>query len=180
METPETTIVSAATHFDVVESVTAEEIIKAHTEASSEALKLVNVASNWISKAATCGKLLIAKKQELGHGNWLPWLAENIKAFGYDTANDYMKAARYLDKCPNLNEGQPLNCTWVRNLKQAAAMLEDKPEEKQEREKPAFIIRCAFNVDPEQLDEHQRKDAFDQAKPLLQAFEHFGYIEIKA
>ncbi len=180
METSETAIVSTTPDFDVVEPITAEQIVKAHTDASSEAFKLVNMASTWISRAAHCGKLLIAKKQELGHGNWLPWLAENITAFGYDTANDYMKAARYLEKYPNL-DGKPLNTVWVQNLRQAAAMLEDKPSShKEEHEKPAFMIRCRFNIEPEKLDEHQRKDWCEQMRPYFQIGEAFGFIEIKA
>lgn len=182
MEDQQAPVVSSTTHLDVIESITAEQIIQAHKEASAEMLKLVHLASSWIQKAAKCGRLLIDKKAELGHGNFLPWLEDNIKAFCYDTANDYMKACRYLDNCPNLEDNRPLNTTWVRNLRLVAGVLEDKAsnENKMEHDKPAFIIRCAFNIDPEQLDEHQRRDAFDQAKPLLRAFEAFGFIEIKA
>ena len=159
-------------------------IINAHKEVVDLTWRLMDTGNKFVEKAAVVGRLLIAKKEQLGHGNFLPWLAENIKDFGCRTAQDYMKAARYFGNtkhASHLENGEPLTMRYIHNLRQAVGLLEDKsPSDKEEREKPAFVIRCAFNVDPEKLDEHQRKDAFDQAKPLLQAFEAFGFIEIKA
>ena len=161
-----------------LEIITADAIVAAHNEAVAHTWGLMDASTKFIHKAGECGRLLIAKKAELGHGNFLPWLAENIKAFGYDTANDYMKAARYLERAPNIGA---TSIRQILDLKQSSDILQDKHSSaKGDHEKPAFVIRCAFNVEPEKLDEHQRKDAFDQAKPLLKAFEAFGFIEIKA
>jgi len=181
MEESQTAVTCATSEVVVVDEqlVTAEQIISAHKDAVDFTWKLMDSGTKFIEKAGKCGKLLIAKKVELGHGNFLPWLAENIKEFGYDTANDYMKAARYLERAPNMGA---TSLRQILDLKQAAGILQDKPEasEKEEREKPAFVIRCSFNIEPEKLDEHQRKDAFQQLLPALQAFEAFGFIEIKA
>lgn len=157
-------------------------IINAHKEVVDLTWALMETGKKFVEKAAVVGRLLIARKEELGHGNFLPWLAENIKEFGYDTANDYMKAARYLDRGPILENGKPMTMRYIRDLKQAVGLLEDKPsdDEKPEREKPAFVIRCVFNVGPELLDEYQRKDWCDQIMPILKVAEAFGIIEIKA
>ena len=43
--------------------------------------------------AIVTGLLLIERKQRLGHGRWLPWLAEHF-AGSQTTAKDYMSTAR--------------------------------------------------------------------------------------
>lgn len=189
METSQAPIVSDASNIvtivdDKLEVISAEQIIAAHKEVVDSTWKLMSIGNEFIEKCAVVGKLLIAKKADVGYGNFLPWIAENIKEFSYRTAADYMKAARFVDNMhhgANLREGEPMTLRYIRNLKQAIGLLEDKSaSEHEERDKPAFIIRCAFNIDPKELDEHQRRDAFEQAKPLLNAFEAFGFIEIKA
>lgn len=173
-------IINTPSGFGVIdEDVTA--IINAHKEVVGLTWELMETGNKFIEKAAAVGRLLIAKKQELGHGNFLPWLAKNIQEFGYQTAHDYMKAARYLGSSLNLPTDQPVTLRYIRDLRQAVGLLEDKPASSSEKgDKPPFVIRCAFNVEPEKLDELQRRTAFDQARPLLEAFQAFGFIEIKA
>ena len=43
-----------------------------------------------IVRALRIGELLIAKKQELGHGNWLTWFTKNIH-FSIDTYENYKR-----------------------------------------------------------------------------------------
>lgn len=174
-------VITTASSDAELKIVSADEIIAAHKQVVECTWRLMETGNEFLRKAAACGKLLISKKDELGHGNFLPWLADNIKEFGCRIAQDYMKASRYVDE--NTHDGAYLGNAQsfqaIRDLRKAVGILEDKPDsEPKEREKPAFVIRCAFNIEPEKLDEYQRKDAFDQAKPLLQAFEAFGFIEI--
>jgi ParB family chromosome partitioning protein len=35
--------------------------------------------------AAECGRMLLAKKKSLAHGEWLPWLEANAELLGFDT-----------------------------------------------------------------------------------------------
>lgn len=133
---------------------------------------MLDTGNEFVHKAAECGRLLIAKKSEVGHGNWLPWLAENCPMISHDTSARYIKTANF---------ARERNLEGATSIRQAVALLDDKPvSDPQEREKPPFAIRCVFNIEPTQLDEHQRKDAFLQLLPALQAFETFGFIEIKA
>jgi hypothetical protein len=36
-----------------------------------------------VNYAMQCGQRLAAKKKEVGHGNWLSWLAANADALGF-------------------------------------------------------------------------------------------------
>ena len=50
-----------------------------------------------VVKRLECGRRLVEKKDYLGHGNWLPWLAENAGTLGFEndsTARRLMKAAQ--------------------------------------------------------------------------------------
>ena len=50
----------------------------------------VEAARATIVRALRIGELLIAKKDELGHGNWLSWFMENIH-FSIDTYENYKR-----------------------------------------------------------------------------------------
>ena len=54
------------------------------------------------------GRRLIEKKQALGHGNWLPWLATNVDALGFEewTAQRLMRAATKYVASHGFNEDQ--------------------------------------------------------------------------
>ena len=152
--------------------ITANDINQAHELVVRCASRLLDTGNEFVKKAAECGLLLIEKKAELGHGNWLPWLAKYCPMISHDTAARYIRTANF---------ARERNLTGASSIRQALAILEYKSEsERHEREKPPFAIRCVFNVEPETLDIHQRRDAFEQAKPLLQAFEAFGFIQIKS
>lgn len=177
------TVTNQSSNTPALEVITADAIVSAHKEVVECTWRLMETGNEFIRKAAACGRLLAAKKSALGHGNFLPWLSENIKEFGCRIAQDYMKTARYVEE--NTHDGAYLGSAQsfqaIRDLRKAVGILEDKPEpDPQEREKPAFVIRCVFNTDPEKFDEHQRKDAIEQSKPWMQVLESWGVIEIKA
>lgn len=50
-------------------------------------------AENAVEWAIKCGQLLVAKKEELKHGEFQAWIEKNCK-FAYSTASRYMKAAQ--------------------------------------------------------------------------------------
>jgi len=55
-----------------------------------------------IETAIELGRKLQQIKKIVGHGKWLPWLKANVERFSEDTAENYMKLARYLDDMPDL------------------------------------------------------------------------------
>jgi hypothetical protein len=66
--------------------ITADAINQEHALARSH-------ADSAIRHAIRCGELLTAKKRELAHGNFTPWVTANCE-FQYSTAARYMKAAK--------------------------------------------------------------------------------------
>lgn len=50
-------------------------------------------AENAVEWAIKCGQLLVAKKEELKHGEFQAWIERNCK-FAYSTASRYMKASQ--------------------------------------------------------------------------------------
>jgi len=47
-----------------------------------------------VSNAIATGELLLEAKRQVGHGGWLPWLAENLPDIAERTAQAYMRIAR--------------------------------------------------------------------------------------
>jgi hypothetical protein len=85
--------------------------IKAEHEAVSDALK------ESVRHAITAGELLIEAKQQLKHGQWLPWLKDHC-AISERTAQLYMRCARNRDAI-EANTQRVADLT----LNEAAAML---------------------------------------------------------
>jgi hypothetical protein len=50
-------------------------------------------ASEAVMQAIACGKMLLEAKAKLRHGQWLPWLRQNV-AFGERSAQGYMRLAQ--------------------------------------------------------------------------------------
>lgn len=61
-----------------------------------------------VTHAWNCGALLKAKKAEVGHGNWLPWLAANFSGSAR-SANDYMLLHTKYPELPNPQSGADLS-----------------------------------------------------------------------
>lgn len=70
-----------------------------------------------LAHAFHAGRLLIEAKDQLGHGEWLPWLSENV-AFSEDTAENYMRLARSSEQLEQANSER------VRNLSIREALRE--------------------------------------------------------
>lgn len=67
-------------------AVTATDVNEAHRLARS-------TAENAVQYAVQCGRLLVAKKAEMKHGEFQPWIERHCD-FAYSTASRYMKAAQ--------------------------------------------------------------------------------------
>ena len=61
---------------EIVDSAAAE-IGELYVRAKSSAIESVN-------RLLECGRLLIAKKGAMSHGEWLPWLADNETVLGFE------------------------------------------------------------------------------------------------
>lgn len=68
---------------------TAKRINAAHREAKEHAARA-------IERAIEAGDLLNEVKRQLGHGQWLPWLAQHCPDISVRTAQQYMQIARSL------------------------------------------------------------------------------------
>ncbi|MDZ4875490.1 MAG: hypothetical protein CLLPBCKN_004886 [Chroococcidiopsis cubana SAG 39.79] len=82
---------------------------------------------NTVLRAKALGEALIAKKAELGHGNWLPWVKENL-SFSPDTAGNYMTLAGGWNRLSNSERARNLSLRQV--LKE---LKEGKPKAREEK-----------------------------------------------
>jgi hypothetical protein len=57
-------------------------------------------AGEAIVQAIACGQMLLEAKSKAGHGQWLPWLRQNV-TFGERSAQGYMRLA---ERAPKLSE----------------------------------------------------------------------------
>jgi len=73
-----------------------EEIKKLHKEIEST-MKMT------VEKAIRIGELLAEQKSEMAHGEFLPWLEENIE-FSERTARNYMRLYRYREKITDVSD----------------------------------------------------------------------------
>lgn len=77
-----------------------------------------------VDDATEIGRLLTEEKGRLEHGEFLPWLKENI-SFHIDTAYQYMKVFRHKNKIRS-----------VRNLQEAYRLVENlEAQERREKER---------------------------------------------
>jgi hypothetical protein len=77
---------------------TADEIRTLHNE-------IIASARTTLDKAIRIGELLTAQKDSLKHGEWLPWVKQNLP-FSEDTAGRYMGVYRKRDRIPQRAEFQ--------------------------------------------------------------------------
>ena len=77
-----------------VASVAPEADLGARIRAAHEAAQAG--ARRALEDAVRCGELLLEAKRVVGHGRWLPWLAENT-GIGPRQAQNYMRVARHRD-----------------------------------------------------------------------------------
>lgn len=86
------------------------------TEIKNLHSEILEAARTSLEKAIRVGELLTSAKAELKHGQWMPWLKENIP-FSQQTANNYMRVFAERDR---------LKLTNIGNLSEAYALLEER------------------------------------------------------
>ena len=72
----------------------ASKINELYTQAELFSKQAKDTASQAISFAVECGKLLNNQKKAVGHGAWLDWLKENCPNISERTAQKYMRLSR--------------------------------------------------------------------------------------
>ena len=92
-----------------------------------------------------CGRLLAIKKEEVGHGNWLPWLEENAGVLGFSsdrTASRLIRVATNRTLTSDL--GSPEEAIeisrqmWGNAPKRLPAEpIDDEPDEEEEYDEPS-------------------------------------------
>lgn len=72
----------------------ASKINELYTQAELFSKQAKDTASQAISLAVECGRLLNDQKKAVGHGAWLGWLKENCPNISERTAQKYMRLSR--------------------------------------------------------------------------------------
>jgi hypothetical protein len=83
--------VSAVTKSGTLPVTVSSKTFAATTEINNEHRLAHLCAAEAVNHAIRCGELLVAKKAELGHGNFMPWVKANCE-FSYASAAVYIKA----------------------------------------------------------------------------------------
>jgi phage N-6-adenine-methyltransferase len=103
-------------------------------------------ARDALEHAFRCGELLIEAKRLVGHGGFLPWLAENIAGFGARQAQKYMRAAQNRELlAANANSGSHLT-TALRALAEPREGTHGTWTGEQEWYTPAAYVEAAREV----------------------------------
>jgi hypothetical protein len=88
-----------------------------------------------VADAIEAGKSLLKVKAALGHGKFLPWLADNVN-FSGSSARGYMRLARA--------SADPVNRQRVVNLsvrRALAALVQEKPAQRSDLKSFAFVLK---------------------------------------
>lgn len=117
-KTASKSIATAKSSAKVIKVSRADRINELYAEAQGIAGKAVEQLT---PKFIEIGELLIEQKEELAHGEWIPWIEDNL-SFGEREARHYMRVARNRKRVSDLP-----------SLRQAVALLTDgsdaEPEE---------------------------------------------------
>ena len=100
METDTSTEITTTQNSTELAAVVAH-INELHAQAEELAKQAKSIAAKTIEAALECGKLLIKRKTELGHGNWENWCETNLK-FSIETAKRYMRL--YRKSCDEIDD----------------------------------------------------------------------------
>ena len=90
-------------------SETAKKIRELHSTCVDLSRQTQMYAQGALAGAVMAGDLLIGVRKSLNHGEWIPWLRENLSGISHSTINRYMRVAR---RFPNEKPGD-LNSTLI-------------------------------------------------------------------
>jgi len=107
--------------------------------------------------AVKCGEALIKKKEEVGHGNFIPWIEENMPISRMQ-CNNYIRLS---ENMPLLNVNRALHLQDL-SIKAALAEIDRiKADEKLAKEKSDFE---AFKETPEYKQQEENRKKKEQQK----------------
>lgn len=86
-----------------------------------------NALRTGVAHAIECGRLLIEAKAKVSHGEWLPWLLENVP-FSERSARGYMRLYRELPKLDEPNRQRIADMSLSEALRELADHHSPKPE----------------------------------------------------
>ena len=124
------------------------------------------------------GELLFKKKQKLNHGEWIPWIENNLE-FGRMQANHYIRC--YKTKCKT---GFTFNTKTIqaRNKKTESVntSLSDRPPEPSEDEKKFQEVRKVQNRAPLGSDYYERtKKAMEAHWKWMNEYDALSYSQLE-
>lgn len=74
---------------------TAKKIRELHSTCVDLSRQTQMYAQGALAGAVKAGDLLMLVKKSLKHGEWIPWLQENLSGISHSTINRYMRVARH-------------------------------------------------------------------------------------
>lgn len=132
---------------------------KTPQETSAQAItrlhnELYSLFDKGLHKAIQIGELLIQQKRALNHGEWIPWIQENLP-FSDQTARNYIRL--YL----NQNELKSKNVldltTAYKALQQPKALNSEEKQRTLEKMKEAEILQKAEEIRQRRTEEMQNQ-----------------------
>ena len=121
------------------------------------------LAYSAIEHAIECGVLLLAKKQKMPHGEFMPWIEKHCN-FKYSTAARYMKAAAQSSTGVEISvtkhlsylfpSGRPEVKSWKKVAKQNGNALQSSTPARRTRG-PTLATDLIANAAPAPTDPHQ-------------------------
>jgi hypothetical protein len=99
--------------------------------ANESAEQVESSARKTVEHAERCGRALLAAKEKVPHGQWLPWLAKNFD-YNQQHASRYMTIASNYSRVSNLKEAT--------SLRDALRMIAEDPETPKRERKPSVEV----------------------------------------
>lgn len=119
--------------------------------ANGSAEQVEKSARNMVQHAHRAGRALLAAKEQLEHGQWLPWLGAHFDQ-SISLANKYMAIASNSEQIPNLLEAP--------SITQAMRMITEAREEQSPKKAGVVVTKPA-------ADPAESKDVIDvESKPV--------------
>jgi len=115
----------------VIEPVTVEEIKTLFAEAETRKGQLEGGVRAFLEVAIELGEKLCAKKEEIGFGGWLTWLARNVPEIADRTARKYMQVAKIANRHGHANLPD--------SLEQVLAICDTNEEDSEPKPAPATV-----------------------------------------
>jgi Protein of unknown function (DUF3102) len=130
---------------------------------------------NSLQVAIAVGEFLSQKKSELGHGNWIPWVQENLD-FSDRTASNYIRTFKNADF---LNQKGISDSTEAYRLLINRAKSENNRESKRKEHEEKVIQFQAGKAKSEQdMAQHQPAEPKDQLERIVPPASEPDYPEV--